>query len=350
MIRILSQLLFETHGIGSSGVIPLDTLFKYYFAIMKEENPVILKLEGGLGNQLFQLAAGYYLAAKTKSNLLIDQYSIPLTTAHGESRFGFSEFYIDQLSSGTKIVVLKSLPSKLLVKWAKSNPNVKKFLLKIRMHTSNPQKLSHFFELNEVSSKSDFFNINSSVKLHGNFQSWEIVEKAAQFGFPRVLQLRDTPQWISEFVKVIDFKNSIVLHFRVGDDAGSNASFKQPEINYYLEALKLINSKRNFTKTFILSDDISRVRDMFGSKLDRDFQYLEMPAESSPAERLYVLSLFGGIVCANSTFCGWAAWSISNSGGEVVVPIPYSDGQVLGSRDFPPNWVKLDKYSGAESA
>ena len=63
---------------------------------------------------------------------------------------------------------------------------------------------------------------------------------------------------------------------------------------------------------------------------------------------LYVLSLFGGIVCANSTFCGWAAWSIANSGGEVVVPVPYSNGPVLGSRDFPPNWIKLNKHSGAE--
>jgi hypothetical protein len=117
-----------------------------------------------------------------------------------------------------------------------------------------------------------------------------------------------------------------------------------------LAALRILRAKEDFTGVYILSDDINRVKMMFGNQLDKDFQYLEMPADSSPAERLYVLSLFRAIVCANSTFCGWAAWSISNSGGEVVVPIPYSDGQVLGSRDFPPNWVKLDKYSGAESA
>jgi hypothetical protein len=85
---------------------------------------------------------------------------------------------------------------------------------------------------------------------------------------------------------------------------------------------------------------------MFGAQLGDDFDYLEMPNESSPAERLYVLSLFGGIVCANSTFCGWAAWTIYNSGGEVVVPVPYSDGPILGSRDFPPQWQRIDKISG----
>jgi hypothetical protein len=115
-----------------------------------------------------------------------------------------------------------------------------------------------------------------------------------------------------------------------------------------LAALHILRTKKDFSSIYILSDDINRVKDMFGNKLGKDFQYLAMPDASSPAERLYVLSLFGGIVCANSTFCGWAAWSISNSGGEVVVPVPYSDGPVLGSRDFPSNWIKLDKYSGAK--
>jgi hypothetical protein len=315
---------------------------------MEKPNQVILKLEGGLGNQLFQLAAGYHLAARINSNLLIDQYSIPLTTVHDERGFGFSEFEIDQLPSGSKIVILKSLPSKLLAKWAKRIPNVKKLLLKIRICTSNPQKLSHFFELNEVSSKSDFFDINIPVKLHGNFQSWEIVAKAAQYGFPKILHLKESPNWIKALEENIDFKKSIVLHFRVGDDTRANYNFKQPDITYYLAALNILRAKKGFSSIYVLSDDINRVKDIFGNKLDKDFQYLDMPNESSPAERLYVLSLFGGIVCANSTFCGWAAWSISNSGGEVVVPVPYSDGPVLGSRDFPSNWIKLDKYSGAE--
>ena len=314
---------------------------------MEKPNQVILKLEGGLGNQLFQLAAGYLLAAKIESNLLIDQYSIPLTTVHGEKGFGFSEFDVDQLPNGNKILILKNLPGKLLTKWAKRIPNVKRLLLKIRMGTSNPQGLAHFFELNEISSVSDFLRINSSVKLHGNFQSWKIVESAAQYGFPRKFRLLNIPEWIIQLEKEINFKNSLVLHFRVGDDTRANYNFKQPDISYYLAALHILRGKEEFANIYILSDDINRVKDMFGNELDKDFQYLEMPDESSPAERLYVLSLFGGIVCANSTFCGWAAWSISNSGGEVVVPVPYSDGPVLGSRDFPTNWIQLDKHSGA---
>ena len=317
---------------------------------MVEPNEVILKLEGGLGNQLFQLAAGYFLASKNDSDLLVDQYSIPLTTVHGEKGFGFNEFQINQLPKDKKIVLLKALPCSLSIKWSKRVPNLKRLLLKIRLWTSNRHNLSMFIETNKEGSKNDFLNITSPVKLHGNFQSWDIVENAAHYGFPRILRLKNIPNWINVLEAKIDFKRSIVLHFRVGDDTRANYNFKQPDLSYYLSALRTLRTKEDFTGVYILSDDINRVKDMFETKLDKGFQYLEMPADSSPAERLFVLSLFRAIVCANSTFCGWAAWSISNSGGEVVVPVPYSDGPVLGSRDFPANWIKLDKYSGAESS
>jgi hypothetical protein len=216
-------------------------------------------------------------------------------------------------------------------------------MLKKRIYTSNPNKLELFRETNAADTTQEFFQIETPVKLHGNFQSWEIVERAAQFGFPKVLQLRVIPSWIEKLKRAIDFENSLVLHFRVGDDTRENVNFEQPRISYYLAALELLTSKRNYKKIYILSDDLTRVQIMFGDKLDINYRYLEMPIDSSPAERLYVLSLFGGIVCANSTFCGWAAWSISNSGGEVVVPVPYADGPVLGSRDFPNTWIQLPK-------
>jgi len=313
---------------------------------MESTKPIILKLEGGLGNQLFELAAGYYLAAKLESDLQLDQYAVPLTTVHSETGSGFETFEALQLPNSRSVRLLPALPSIFLVKLAKRSKLIKRIAIKIRLFTSNPYRLKLFIETNEERCIEQFFEIDTAVKLHGNFQSWKIVEEAAKYGFPRVFRLRFKPQWIKELEKTIDFKNSIALHFRVGDDTRTNYNFMQPEIVYYLQALRLFKSKKKDTSVYILSDDIPRVREMFGDKFAEDVHYLEMPIESSAGERLYVLSLFGGIICANSTFCGWAAWSIFNSGGEVVVPVPYSDGPVLGSRDFPSKWHKLNKSSG----
>jgi hypothetical protein len=314
---------------------------------MTSSNPVILKLEGGLGNQLFQLAAGYFLAAKLNSDLWIDQYSIPLTTAHGETGIGFEPFETPSLPNQMEIRLLPEVPSRVVTSLAKRSRWSKRIVLKIRILKSNPNKLKLFVETNDLKSTREFFKVDMSMKLHGNFQSWTIVEKAAQLGFPRVFRLRNTPKWIKEFEKEIDFKESVALHFRVGDDTRTNSNFSQPEIAYYLEALKIVKSKKNVSDIYILSDEIPRVKELFGDLFDNNVHYLEMPSESSPAERLYVLSLFGGIICANSTFCGWAAWSIHNSGGGIIVPVPYSDGPIPGSRDFPSSWIQLNKFTGA---
>ena len=314
---------------------------------MNNESAVVLKLEGGLGNQLFQLAAGYYLAAKLGRDLHIDQYSIPLTTVHGERGIGFDAFGALELPKSRIIKILPNLPNSIMLRIAKQNSFIKKVLIKLRVLSSNPSRLKLFLETNEKNSIEKFLDVKIPMKLHGNFQSWDVVEKAALFGFPRVLQLKNQVKWINKLEESFNLNDSIVLHFRVGDDTRSNYFFKQPEPAYYIEGLRLLKSKRKFCKVYILSDDIARVKEMFGEIFTENVQYLEMPEYSTAAERLYVLSLFGGIVCANSTFCGWAAWSIYNSGGDVVVPVPYSDGPVLGSRDFPSKWVQLNKYSGA---
>ncbi len=314
---------------------------------MENCDQVILKLEGGLGNQLFQFAAGYFLAAKLGRNLTIDQYSVPLTTVHGESGYGFEALNFESLPAAIRINVSGKLPGSMAIKLARKKPSIKRFLLKVRMLTSNSSRLPLFIEKNELSSKENFLGICKSVKLHGNFQSWDIVERAAQLGFPRVLKLKITPAWIRMFD--VDFENSVVLHLRLGDDTKINADFRQPNLEYYWAATKILKSKKETRNVYVLSDDLQRARGFLGIDFPYVVKYLNVPHDSTPLERMYFMSLFSGIVCANSTFCGWAAWSISNSGGEVIVPVPYSDGPVLGSRDFPSNWIQLNKYSGAEA-
>lgn len=155
---------------------------------MKSRLPVVLKLEGGLGNQLFEFAAGYLTAAKLDSNLQLDQYSIPLTTVHGEITAGFEPFIDFTLPNSRKIEFLNSLPTILTISIAKRYKFFKRVALKMRMNSSNPDKLPLFIESNEIKSINNFFEIDSPVKLHGNFQSWEIVERASKYGFPKVLK------------------------------------------------------------------------------------------------------------------------------------------------------------------
>ena len=98
---------------------------------------VILKLEGGLGNQLFEFAAGYLLASKLQTSLILDQYGIPLTNYMRESGLGFSEYNWPLIGGKFQITTLEKTMSMKSVNLSKRFRLYEKTILKYRMHQSN---------------------------------------------------------------------------------------------------------------------------------------------------------------------------------------------------------------------
>lgn len=118
-------------------------------------------------------------------------------------------------------------------------------------------------------------------------------------------------------------------------------------LSNYKHALAIFGVSGGMSNVFVFSDDIEIAKDRFGEILGGGVHFIRQPDSATPAERLFHLSRFENIICANSTFCDRAVWTIGNVSGQVVVPIPYSDSQALGSRDFRGEWIKLSKISGA---
>ena len=306
-------------------------------------DPIVLKLEGGLGNQLFEFAAGYYLAGKLDTSLVLDQYGIPLTNHLREPGFSFGEYTWPHINGRNRISVLPKTMSKEFAILSKRYKFLERLLLKYRMHKSN---IYHCPIFCETDNDSDFFNIIQSVKLHGNFQSWNIVEEATKFGFPRVFELKKPSMWVKEFMAGNNLTNSVAIHFRLGWDSVDNIDFSQPSIKYYLSAIEFLKKSSTDLNFYVFSDDISLAKERYGKIFGKDFRYVDPPANEMAAQKQFLLSKFGTIVCANSTFCSWAGWSISNSGGQVIIPFPFSDSIKKGSRDFPARWTKMSKTTG----
>lgn len=201
------------------------------------------------------------------------------------------------------IKVLKSILGTFIIKLAVGNGTGKKILLKLRMYSSNSRFLPTFYEAREIL---DFLSLSEPRKVHGNFQSWKIAEVSAACVFPRSLELKNPSSWIGEQLNQNEMSN-----------------------------------------VFVFSYDIEIAKDRFGEILGGGVHFIRQPDSATPAERLLHLSRFENIICANSAFCGWAGWTIGNVSGQVMVPVPYSGSQALGSRGFPREWIKLSKISGA---
>jgi len=306
---------------------------------------VILKLEGGLGNQLFEFAAGYLLASKLQTSLILDQYGIPLTNHLREGGLGFSEYNFPLISGKFQITTLEKTMSVTSVNLSKKFQLYEKTILKYRMHESNLYGLPIY---RETDSDSDYFAIDYPVKLHGNFQSWKIVEEAVKYGFPTVFSLKEKSKWVDQFLRDVDTQNSLAIHFRLGQDSVNNVEFSQPSTDYYLKAIELLSFRTRSKDIYIFSDEIDLAKEKFSRILGTNCHFVEPPKSESAAQKQYLISRFGSLICANSTFCTWAGWSISNTSGRVVVPFPFSDSAKRGSRDFPSSWVKLSKSNGED--
>lgn len=313
---------------------------------MPINRPVILKLEGGLGNQLFEFAAGYYLAAKLDTDLILDQYGIPLTNHMRERGLGFAEYVWPAINGKNKITTLPATMSAPMVSLTKKSKIIQRGVLKYRMHRSNIYCLPFFLETEETEKDSDFFALERPVKLHGNFQSWKIVEEATKYGFPKVFSIKEESSWVQNFRHEVDLTTSLAVHFRLGQDSVGNVEFSQPSGEYYLKAIDFLSFSARPRDIYIFSDEIGLAKERFAKLLGDNCHFIDPPASETPAQKQYLLSKFGSLICANSTFCSWAGWSISNAGGRVVIPVPFSDSAKKGSRDFPSNWVKLSKASG----
>jgi hypothetical protein len=305
---------------------------------------VFLKLEGGLGNQLFEFAAGFYLASKLDTGLILDQYGIPLTNHLREPGLGFGAFAWPLINGKNKIQYLTKTMNPKLAAIASNFLVLEKSLTKIRMHSSNLNRLPFFLE---TSDDNDFFQISRPMKLHGNFQSWKIVEEAATYGFPRVFALKSVAPWVSQFLREVDLDNSLAIHLRLGLDSKNNFNYSQPTFDYYRKSIGHSESTNSGQKIYVFSDSIDEAKVVLKDLNQCEINFVTPPSEATAAEKMFLLSSFNTLICANSTFCSWAGWSIANRGGNVYYPYPFSDAEASrGSRNFPILWHAVDKFTG----
>ena len=273
-------------------------------------------------------------------NLEIDQYGLPLSDVLGKKTIGFDELNFSTDSGRVEIIINDKVMSRLSQRLAKKYSLIKRILLSFHMRISKPISLPLFIENTDW----HYFALNSPVKLHGNFQSWEIVEQAAKLGFPRVLVLNSINPELIDTIKSLQTTNSVGLHLRLGVDARDNFGYAQPSLNYYREAINLLVRLRVDTdKTLIFSDEVELAKQFVSNGLDLKNPIFIKGETFSPAENLFIMSTVGSLICANSTFSTWAGWSVGNKGGKVIVPVPFSDNHNMGSRKFPSSWIQLNK-------
>jgi hypothetical protein len=274
---------------------------------------IVVKIKGGLGNQMFQyaIAKAFSLELKRKFKLDISIFEWYKLHNYGLHNFNIQpQFYIPVSKRRLKII-------KLFNKIVSYNEDFHQF-------NYNP---------NLIHSKFD------RIFLEGYFQSQKYFikyEDEIRKDFQIVTPLK---QQTSEMVELMQSVNAVSIHFRRGDYVG-NVVHETDKTDYYKEAMKIIESKVENPVYFLFSDDIPWVKENFTTNFDT--HYVDFNDASTNFEDIKLMSSCKHNIMANSSFSWWGAWLNTNSTKIVIAPkLWFNDPKINTSDVIPESWIQL---------
>jgi len=294
---------------------------------------IIVKLKGGLGNQLFQYAAAKNLAILNQTNLLVDSSSGFSNDPYKRS-FALLNFCIKSEIASLD-AINEILGKNNFIRYIR---NKIPFLFSFTNLQYVHEKFFHYDE--------KIANIKSKkiIYLEGYFQSEKYFYKIS----PEILDEFKFKQKASEINRnyLAKIKNceSVSLHVRTYEDAkiiSDSQIYGNPSIDYYQKAVNHMISKLNNPVFFIFSDNIIWAqKNIFIN--NAKVEYISHNDLENGHEDLRLMKACKHNIIANSSFSWWGAWLNKNPSKIVVAPDKWVQSGHIDFKDVvPTNWIKF---------
>ncbi|GAB4269500.1 MAG: alpha-1,2-fucosyltransferase [Opitutales bacterium] len=286
---------------------------------------IIVRIMGGLGNQMFQYAFGRYIADKLKVPLKLD-----LST--------FDEPYEKRPYALDCFNIKASVASRAEVSEFRRKPNAFTKLFRKCSGVSRGwvrEKAEHrFCERMEY--------VAAPAYLDGYWQCFEYMKRAKHL-IEEDFQLRcplnsESSAILSDMAE----STSVSIHVRRGDYV-SNPEFKAVHgvclLEYYAKAVDLLRDRFGVLNCYVFSDDPDWVREHLDLPVGST---IIDPNEKHPEKDLYLMMGCKHHVIANSYFSWWGAFLGEASEGDCVIAPKqwYANGKTSGDL-LPEEWVRL---------
>jgi len=286
---------------------------------------VIVKIWGGLGNQLFQYSFGQYLAFKLHTTVKYDIQTTNSLSSFTQRDFALSSFNI-KVDAATAAEV-----------------NEKKYFSNIqlaRVERKLAQQFPSFFKKHFVEQtipqQPASLAITDNCYYEGYWQSYEYLQPI-ETQLRNEIALKDPlPVTAAKTLAAMQRCLPVSIHVRRSDYL-QHANLINCSIQYYNNAIACIKEQFSDVQFFVFSDDIPWCKQHFTGT---DFSFVE---GNSHYEDLILMSRCHHHIIANSTFSWWAAWLNSNTGKKVLAPGKWhtkKDNRL--NELLPAEWIKLD--------
>lgn len=287
---------------------------------------IVTRLEGGLGHQLFQYAAGRRLARARGVPLFVDRSSVDL----GGRPYGLGPFHINA----------QQAPPEARAGF-EATTVTGRLIRRLRGRRLVPERSPRFDPA--------ILDLPGHVYLHGHWQSEQYFADAADTIRADFTWTAAPGSWSSDLLARIESGNAVSVHVRRGDRVWHPrlASIHGTcPVAYYRRAWRLIRERVRDPWFVVFSDDPAWARAQL-TFLD-PVKFVSDPGHRLDHDDLWLMTRCRHHVIANSAFSWWGAWLSPAENTVVVAPDRWFADPAYDGRDVvPPSWARVAVDSAA---
>lgn len=293
---------------------------------------VIVRLCGGIGNQMFQYAAARRLAHVNNVPLKLDLGWFGKNRAYTRRKYNLDCFALTaETGRDEEIAALRSHRNN---SFSRRFPA---FLKKRFFHTGQTHIIEKAYNFDP-----EILLLKDNVYLDGYWQSDKYFNDAGDV-IRSDFTFRDEPEGQNlQYAEMILNLNSVSLHVRRGDyvtSAKTGAFHGLCSLDYYKKAVNEIFRKTGKPVFFMFSDDMEWVKSNL--KIDGDVYYIDCNTTETCHEDMRLMSLCKHHIIANSSFSWWGAWLGSDPDKIVYAPSKWFNAKVDTRDNIPSSWIRL---------
>ncbi|MFH1477936.1 MAG: alpha-1,2-fucosyltransferase [Verrucomicrobiota bacterium] len=270
---------------------------------------VIVRIKGGLGNQLFCYAAARRLALVNKAELVIDNVTGFVRDRQYRRQYALDRFHIP---------VRKATPAERMEPLERYRRGLAKL---IACHRPFPQR--HYVEQegNDFNARLLNFKVNGTVYLDGYWQDekyFKDVEQTIRRDFQITPPNDLTNRNMAEHIRRC---NAIAVHVRWFDLPGTRNPQHNTPASYYGRAVAEMEQRVSNPHFFLFSDDPVSARRLLGLPEERVTCIDHNHGDENAYADLWLMTTCKHLIIANSSFSWWGAWLSASPDRTVIAPI-----------------------------
>jgi Glycosyl transferase family 11 len=292
---------------------------------------IIVKLNGGMGNQMFQYAAGRRLAHVHNTDLKLDLgwfHDIPQNETPRKYELAAFNVSATAASAGE---IARFRETALSVRLRRILPISLPFFKRRHIYEAH----FHF--------DADILNLPDNVYLEGYWQCpgffADIKDVVRKEFTVRTEAVAENQQMAEEIAQ----RESVSIHVRRGDyvsNSVTRAGFGICPPQYYRAATEIIAARTGRPHFFVFSDDPRWVKENLSFVSPATFVDLNGPDKAYEDMRL--MSLCKHHIIANSSFSWWGAWLSNNPDKIVIAPRQWFRNSETKTDDLlPKEWIRI---------